>query len=80
MALIRRNWFVIQKTASYYVVHMGVAALVVYAVTGDLLAALTLSLLEPTIQAGVFFFHEKVWQKADQRRSSAQGIPLGASS
>ncbi len=62
MALIRRNMFFIKKTASYYVVHITVAALVAYAVTGDLVAAITLSLLEPTIQAVVFFFHEKVWQ------------------
>lgn len=63
MAVIRRNMFFIKKTASYYVVHITVAALVAYAVTGDLVAAITLSLLEPTIQAAVFFFHEKVWQR-----------------
>lgn len=64
MAAIRRNIFFNKKTASYYVVHIVVAALVAYAVTGDLVAAITLSLLEPTIQAAVFFFHEKVWQRS----------------
>ena len=52
------------KTASYYILHISVAALVAYAVTGNLLMALTLSLLEPTVQAVAFFFHEKVWARA----------------
>jgi uncharacterized membrane protein len=68
MALIQRNMFFIKKTASYYVLHITVAALVAYAVTGDWVAAITLSLLEPTIQAGVFFFHEKVWQRHERSK------------
>ena len=36
-----------------------------YAVTGDWLAALTLSLLEPTVQAVVYFFHERLWVRVD---------------
>jgi uncharacterized membrane protein len=51
------------KTSSYWVVHVSVAALVAFAVTGDLLTSLTLSLLEPTIQAFAFFAHEKLWEK-----------------
>ena len=42
---------------------ISVAAGVAYAVTGDVVAAITLSLLEPTVQAAVFFFHEKAWQR-----------------
>jgi uncharacterized membrane protein len=71
LLLIRQNRLVIQKTASYYVVHILVAALVAYAVTGNAWAAVTLSLLEPTVQAVVFFVHEKVWQ----RRAQAQTAP-----
>jgi uncharacterized membrane protein len=48
-------------------VHVTVAALVAYAVTGNFLLALTLSLLEPTIQAFAFFFHEKAWQRWGRR-------------
>jgi uncharacterized membrane protein len=50
------------KTASYWVVHVSVAALVAYAITHDFITSLTLSLLEPTVQAFAFFFHEKVWE------------------
>jgi uncharacterized membrane protein len=58
-----RNKTMLQKTGSYYVLHIGVAALVAYLVTGNLWASLTLSLLEPTVQAVAFFFHEKAWAR-----------------
>ena len=61
--LIRANLPTLKKTASYYVVHITVAAGVAYTVTGDFLLSLTLSLLEPTVQAFAFFFHEKAWQR-----------------
>lgn len=59
----------LKKTASYYLLHIVVAAGVAYAVTGHLLMSLTLSLLEPTVQAVAFFFHEKAWQRWDRRSS-----------
>ncbi len=59
----------LKKTASYYLVHITVAALVAYAVTGHLLMSLTLSLLEPTVQAVAFFFHEKAWERWDKPRT-----------
>jgi uncharacterized membrane protein len=64
------------KTASYWVVHVGVAAIVAYAVTQDFWAALTLSLLEPTVQAFAFLIHEKVWERKWQQVSA---IVRGAS-
>jgi uncharacterized membrane protein len=50
------------KTSSYWVVHVSVAAIVAYAVTGDLLTSFAPSLLEPTVQAFAFFAHEKLWE------------------
>lgn len=61
--LARANLPTLKKTGSYYLVHVTVAALVAYAVTGDVWLSLTLSLLEPTVQAFAFFFHEKAWQR-----------------
>ncbi len=55
------------KTASYYLMHMAVAAVVAYLVTGDLLAAIALSLLEPTVQAVAYFFHERAWAAKEGR-------------
>jgi uncharacterized membrane protein len=68
---------VLKKTASYYVLHMLVASLVAYAVTGDLMISITLSLVEPTVQAVAFFFHEKAWQWRT-RRTTAVALPAAA--
>jgi uncharacterized membrane protein len=39
--------------------------------------SLTLSLLEPTVQAVAFFFHEKSWERINQRRAlrATEGAP-----
>jgi uncharacterized membrane protein len=75
--LVRTHLPTLKKTASYYVVHVLVASLVAYAVTGDLLIAVTLSLLEPTVQAFAFFFHEKVWERMGASRNTPAGrLPL----
>lgn len=77
MSLIRRtarqNKTMLMKTGSYYLIHICVAALVAYAVTGNLWASLTLSLLEPTVQAVAFFFHEKAWDRAAHRKAGNDG-------
>ena len=69
-ATARQNLPTLMKTGSYYVIHVCVAALVAYAVTGNLWASLTLSLLEPTVQAVAFFFHEKAWDRAARRNAN----------
>ena len=74
----RHNLPTLAKTGSYYVIHICVAALVAYAVTGNLIASLTLSLLEPTVQAVAFFFHEKAWERARQRREAKAHAPAEA--
>ena len=51
----------LKKTLSYYIMHISVAMIVAYVITGNLIMAATLSLIEPTVQAFAFFFHEKVW-------------------
>lgn len=78
--IAQQNKTMLMKTGSYYLIHISVAAMVAYAVTGNLLASLTLSLLEPTVQAVAFFFHEKAWDRAARRReaSAAGAIPAGA--
>ena len=81
MSLIRRvarqNQTMLMKTGSYYLIHISVAAMVAYAVTGNLMASITLSLLEPTVQAFAFFFHEKAWERRAARRQ-AQSVSSAA--
>lgn len=74
----RQNKTMLMKTASYYLIHICVAAMVAYAVTGNLWASLTLSLLEPTVQAVAFFFHEKAWNRAGRRNASKANDAEGA--
>ena len=71
----RQNKTMLMKTGSYYVIHICVAALVAYAVTGNFWAALTLSLLEPSVQAVAFFFHEKAWDRAGRKAQIAAQAP-----
>lgn len=78
--LAQQNKTMLMKTGSYYLIHISVAAMVAYAVTGNLWASFTLSLLEPTVQAVAFFFHEKAWDRAARRRSAsaADALPAAA--
>ncbi|EJE48367.1 putative membrane protein [Acidovorax sp. CF316] len=78
--IAQQNKTMLMKTGSYYLIHISVAAMVAYAVTGNLWASLTLSLLEPTVQAVAFFFHEKAWDRAARRHEAhaAQALPAAA--
>lgn len=58
---VLNNQRTLKKTLSYYIMHISVAMMVAYVITGNLMMAATLSLIEPTVQAFAFFFHEKVW-------------------
>lgn len=69
---MRTNAFTLKKTVSYYITHITVAAAVAYVVTGSWVAAVTLSLLEPTVQTIVYFFHEKIWSHREQKTRAAQ--------
>lgn len=51
------------KTASYWGVHICVATGLTYALTGHLAAAMAVGLLEPTVQAVVFFLHDWLWER-----------------
>jgi uncharacterized membrane protein len=80
MARLRRlahiHRLALMKTATYYVLHITVAASVAYAVTGQLWAALTLSLLEPTVQAVAYFFHERAWARWAQADAARRAAPM----
>lgn len=50
------------KTLSYGATHIAVATTVAYLLTGDLLVAVGLGLIEPIVQTGVFALHEQLWE------------------
>lgn len=51
------------KTATYSLMHVAVAFLVAYGISGDWRIALSISLIEPAVQTVAYYFHEKAWDK-----------------
>ncbi|MEJ2408312.1 MAG: DUF2061 domain-containing protein [Novosphingobium sp.] len=50
------------KTASFLALHLLVGFTVAYVVTGSATMAGGIALIEPLVNAVVFFFHERAWQ------------------
>lgn len=69
--ITRKHRRTLMKTGSYYVMHIVVAATVAYAVTQNFWASLTLSLLEPSVQAVAYFFHERAWSQQSETAGAA---------
>ena len=59
------------KTITYLAVHLTVAFTVGYMLTGSVEIAGLITLIEPCANAVAFFFHEKVWKRALDRRAMA---------
>jgi uncharacterized membrane protein len=55
------------KTATYAVMHLCVAVLVAFALTGSWAQALAIGLVEPVVQTFAFVFHERAWARRDRR-------------
>lgn len=62
------------KTASFAVLHFGVAFSVGYALTGSALIGGTIALIEPAINTVVFFFHEKAWVQIEAHKSDLETV------
>lgn len=58
------------KTASYGVLHICVATAVAYALTGNIIAAISIGLIEPIVQTFVFSIHEWFWEKDSHKKLS----------
>jgi uncharacterized membrane protein len=53
----------ILKTVTYGFMHLIIAFFVAWFVSGDIMIAVGISLIEPFIQIAFFFMHEKVWDR-----------------
>lgn len=51
------------KTATYGVLHICVATAVAYVLTGNLIVALGIGLIEPLVQTVFFTLHEWAWER-----------------
>jgi uncharacterized membrane protein len=54
------------KTTSYGFLHMIVAISVAYALTGNMIIALSIGLIEPFVQTIVFSMHEWAWERSEK--------------
>lgn len=64
------------KTLTYLALHLTVGFTVAYVMTGSLALAGGIALIEPSINAVAFFFHEKAWKAADARKAGDGGGPI----
>lgn len=64
----------IAKTFTYCCMHITVATLVAYALSGSWTVALSIGLIEPFVQTFVFYFHETVWESKSFRGQLAEAI------
>ena len=51
------------KTVSFGLMHVSVAFVVVYALTGDWLTGGLVALVEPCVNTVAYHFHEKFWRR-----------------
>lgn len=55
------------KTLTYLAVHLAVGFTVAYLLTGSVVVAGGIALIEPAVNAVAFYFHEQAWKKLDAR-------------
>lgn len=63
------------KTITFAAIHFTIATLVAFTLTGDFLLGSLIAMVEPSVNTGAYYLHEKVWQKMAflrQRQSMTQ--------
>ena len=61
------------KTLSFGAMHIGVAFLVVWAMTGNWITGGLVALVEPCVNTVAYHFHEKVWKRMGEGGGSVSG-------
>lgn len=59
------------KTISYATLHFSVAFTVTWCLTGDAFIGGMVALIEPAINTVAYFFHEKFWARAQEKKRKA---------
>lgn len=49
------------KVVTYFLMHLTVAFLVAYILSGNIYVALGIGLIEPSVQSVAYWLHEKIW-------------------
>ena len=65
----------LSKTFSFLALHLIVGFTVAYLFTGSWMIAGGIALVEPLVNAVVFFFHERAWERTGERTGERKGRP-----
>jgi uncharacterized membrane protein len=60
------------KTLSFAIMHFSIAFTVAYLLTGDIIVGGLVALVEPAVNTVGYVFHEKIWQRLQQRKLALQ--------
>lgn len=66
------------KSATFGLIHLGIAFGVSYALTGSLAVAGAITLLEPLLNTVAHYFFDGWWERRRERRAAAQASTLRA--
>ena len=58
------------KTVSFGIMHISVAFVVVWAMTGDMVIGGAVAMVEPLVNTIAYHFHERIWQRRSQGQST----------
>jgi uncharacterized membrane protein len=61
------------KTISWYIVHNGMMFFVTFALTGSWELGVTIAILQTLGEAGLYYFHERIWARIKPKK---KGIPI----
>lgn len=64
------------KTFTFGVMHVSVAFLVTYLITGSMVLGGIIALVEPAVNTVFFYFHERIWNHFDNKKrvSSSESL------
>lgn len=66
------------KSATFGVMHLGIAFGVSYALTGSVAVAGAITLVEPVVNTVAHYFFDRWWARREQRRQGEPSAPEGA--
>lgn len=66
------------KTITFTLMHFCIAFAVTYALTGSVTASGLVAAIEPLCNSVGFYFHEKLWQRLENRSRPTPGRPKHA--
>lgn len=66
------------KSATFGVLHLGIAFGVSFALTGSVAIAGAITLVEPVVNTVAHYFFDRWWARREQRKAAAVSLPQGA--